>query len=174
MPPGAISAEAAWKVAYFRGKLSAKLTRAETQIKTGMAAVGLDLEATRSAIESINKLGGDGTLEIACYNSWQSYAISGEESKIEALVDMLTREKKFARKLNVQVAYHSQYMKAVADEYLNAMGELQPGTRQGSQCPQDLPSPTYFSSVSWNAGNAFTAPRPDVLGGEFGLACTLL
>ncbi|KAF6811409.1 Lovastatin diketide synthase LovF 5 [Colletotrichum sojae] len=128
---GAISREAAWKVAYHRGRLSAKLTRAESRPKTGMAAVGLDTEATEAAIERVNMMGGEGTLQIACHNSADSHTVSGDAGKIAALVAMLSAEGVFARKLNVEIAYHSQYMKAMADDYLAAMGELEEGARKG-------------------------------------------
>ncbi|RFU25040.1 hypothetical protein B7463_g11292, partial [Scytalidium lignicola] len=139
---GAISQEAAWKVSYYRGKLSAQLSRSGTQTKTGMAAVGLDLDATKASMDRVNEIGGEGTLEIACMNSWQSHTVSGAASKIDALVEMLSSEKIFARKLNVEMAYHSQYMKAMAAEYLDLMGDLQPGTRKS---PFDI---LFFSSTS--------------------------
>ncbi|GKT79195.1 beta-ketoacyl synthase domain-containing protein [Colletotrichum tofieldiae] len=124
---GAISREAAWKVAYHRGRLSAKLARSESRPRTGMAAVGLDKAGTEAAIDRVNQLGGAGTLEIACMNSIDSHTVSGDTQKIEAVVEMLSGDKVFARKLNVEIAYHSQYMKAMADEYLQAMGELEQG-----------------------------------------------
>ncbi|KAH8804357.1 beta-ketoacyl synthase domain-containing protein [Xylogone sp. PMI_703] len=125
---GAISKEAAWKISYYRGKLSAQLSHSESQTKTGMAAVGQDLQGTQASIDRINDMGGEGTLQIACMNSWQSHTVSGSISKIDALVEMLNGEKIFARKLDVDMAYHSQYMKAMAEEYLESMGEIEPGT----------------------------------------------
>ncbi|EFQ27365.1 beta-ketoacyl synthase domain-containing protein [Colletotrichum graminicola] len=124
---GAIPREAAWKVAYHRGRLSAKLARSESRPKTGMAAVGLDKAGTEAAIGRLNQLGGEGTLEIACMNSSDSHTVSGDARKIDRLVEMLGSDKVFARKLNVDIAYHSQYMKPMADEYLRAMGELGQG-----------------------------------------------
>ncbi|OHF04176.1 beta-ketoacyl synthase domain-containing protein [Colletotrichum orchidophilum] len=134
---GAISRQAAWKIAYYRGKLSAKLARSVSRPSTGMAAVGLDKAATQDAIDRVNQqLGGDGTLEIACMNSADSHTVSGDAEKIDALVQLLSGEKVFARKLNVEIAYHSQYMKAMADEYLLAMGELQQGTLRSPVKPR--------------------------------------
>ncbi|KAI3395544.1 hypothetical protein diail_1206 [Diaporthe ilicicola] len=144
---GAISREAAWKVAHFRGKLSSKLIRSGSLPQTTMAAVGLDTKATWAAIERVNQMGGEGTLEIACMNSWQSHTVSGDARKIDKLVEMLNQEKVFARKLNVEIAYHSQYMKAIADEYLEAMGELEPGTTQ-NQFKATFFSSTRGSSIS--------------------------
>ncbi|KXH30478.1 beta-ketoacyl synthase domain-containing protein [Colletotrichum salicis] len=134
---GAISRQAAWKIAYYRGKLSAKLTRSVSRPNTGMAAVGLSKAATQDAIDRVEQqLGGDGTLEIACMNSADSHTVSGDAEKIDALVQLLSTEKVFARKLNVEIAYHSQYMKAMADEYLVAMGEIQQGTLRSPVKPR--------------------------------------
>lgn len=107
-----------------------------------MAAVGLDMEGTRAAIEHVNQMGDQGTLDIACMNSWQSHTVSGDAGKIDALVEMLTGETVFARKLNVEIAYHSQqYMKAMAGEYLEAMCDLQPGESRATF------EATFFSST---------------------------
>ena len=138
---GAISQEAAWKISYYRGKFSAKLANAENGPKTGMAAVGLNIEDTQAAIDRINQTGGEGTLEIACMNSWQSHTVSGDANKINSLVETLSSEKVFARKLNVEMAYHSQYMRAMATEYLEAMGTLEPGSSETT------PGPQFFSST---------------------------
>lgn len=138
---GALSGEAALKVAYYRGKLSSKLIRSGTSPRTCMAAVGLDMKDTWAAIERVNQMGAQGGLDIACMNSWQSHTVSGDAGKIDALVEMLKAEKVFARKLNVEIAYHSQYMRAMADEYLQAMGELQPGESRSTF------NATFFSST---------------------------
>ncbi|KAF7563913.1 hypothetical protein G7046_g192 [Stylonectria norvegica] len=138
---GAISQEAAWKIAYYRGKLSAELCNSESLVVTGMAAVGLDLDQTMTSIDRINQLGGAGSLEIACMNSWQSHTVSGDASKIDALVELLSSEKVFARKLNVKIAYHSRHMRAIASEYLESMGELEHGSRKTSFAPR------FYSSV---------------------------
>lgn len=140
---GAISREAAWKISYYRGKLSAMLCSAEDQPKTGMAAVGLDSEKTQASIDRINEQGGQGTLQIACFNSWNSHTVSGDIRKIDALVELLSSEKTFARKLNVDIGYHSQYMQAMADEYLESMGELASGSRNDN----DPKAPQFFSST---------------------------
>lgn len=151
---GALSREAAWKVAHFRGKLSSKLIRSGSLPQTGMAAVGLDTKATWAAIERVNQMGGQGTLEIACMNSWQSHTVSGDASKINTLVEMLSQDKVFARKLNVEIAYHSQYMKAIADEYLAAMGDLEAGTS-----PKQ-PRATFFSSTRGSSISSAELRKP--------------
>ncbi|KAK1975195.1 beta-ketoacyl synthase domain-containing protein [Colletotrichum cereale] len=139
---GAISREAAWKVAYHRGRLSAELARSESRPRTGMAAVGLDKAGTEAAIGRVDQLGGEGTLEIACMNSSDSHTVSGDAQKVDRLVEMLGRDKVFARRLNVEIAYHSRYMRPMADEYLRAMGELEQGVLKSPL------EPRFYSSTA--------------------------
>lgn len=63
---------------------------------------------------------------IACFNSPKNNTISGDEVKIDALKELLDLDNVFAPKLNVQNAYHSAYMRDVADEYLDLIGDLSP------------------------------------------------
>ncbi|KAI8628763.1 polyketide synthase [Xylariaceae sp. FL1651] len=126
---GSISRESAWRIAYYRGKLCAKLALVESHATTGMAAVALTREQTESSICRVNELLREGTLEIACMNSPESHTVSGDLAKVEALVDMLTSERIFARKLNVEMAYHSRHMKPIYDEYINMIRYIEPGSK---------------------------------------------
>ncbi|KAJ3499844.1 hypothetical protein NLG97_g34 [Lecanicillium saksenae] len=131
---GAITRESAWRIAYMRGKSSRELLIAKSQESShgggmGMAAVGLDVSATRLAIERVNLLCGSqkrGTLEIACKNSPSSQTVSGCSFKIKQLVDMLASEGTFVRQLPVKLAYHSRYMFPMASKYLQSLGQLEP------------------------------------------------
>lgn len=120
------------------------MTRSGTQPKSTMAAVGLELEKAAEAIDRVNKSGFEdaGKLTVACMNSKSSYTISGDAAQIEALVQMLSNEKIFARKLTVEMAYHSRYMEPMSAEYTKKMGEIQPGS-----CTSDSPAPQFFSST---------------------------
>ncbi|KAI0115870.1 polyketide synthase [Nemania sp. FL0031] len=118
---GFISRESAWKIAYYRGRLCAKLALISSGTKTGMAAVALTTEETESSIRRVNEILGEGTLEIACLNSPDSHTVSGDLAKVESLVNMLKSEKVFARQLNVQMAYHSRHMKPIYDEYISTI-----------------------------------------------------
>ncbi|KAI8628041.1 polyketide synthase [Xylariaceae sp. FL1651] len=141
---GAISRESAWKIAYWRGYMSAKLVRSDSGLKTTMAAVGLDFEKALDAIEKVNKTGFQnvGKLTIACMNSKDSQTISGDAAQIDALVEMLKSDKIFARKLTVELAYHSKYMEPMSAEYTKSLGDIQPGS-----WTSDSPKPKFFSST---------------------------
>ncbi|KAJ0305058.1 hypothetical protein Brms1b_010974 [Colletotrichum noveboracense] len=120
---GALDRESAWKVAYYRGIISARPSADNT--RGAMMAVGCTAEEVAPLIAQVNeKLGADGELVIACYNSPRSLTISGDEAKVDALVEAASGMKLFARKLRVAKAYHSRHMVPVSDEYRSLMGTL--------------------------------------------------
>ncbi|PLN76124.1 iterative type I polyketide synthase [Aspergillus taichungensis] len=116
---GKLSREAAWKVAYYRGKVSAKQLAA----KGAMLAVGLNEEKLQPYVKKVREERA-GELVIACYNSPNSQTVSGDEGLVDSLMADLVADGHFARKLRVQNAYHSSHMKEVAKEYLNHLGCL--------------------------------------------------
>ncbi|TVY81512.1 Reducing polyketide synthase FUB1 [Lachnellula suecica] len=141
---GAISRESAWKIAYWRGVWSAKLARSDEQPSTTMAAVGLDFKKATEAIENVNKSGFQDVakLTVACMNSKDSHTISGDAAQIQALVETLKEDMIFARKLTVEMAYHSKYMEPMSAEYAKSMGEIESGS-----WTSDSPKPQFFSST---------------------------
>lgn len=121
---GALDRESAWKVAYYRGVVSAK-PAADSTARGAMAAIGCTADEAAPLIAQVTEqLGADGELVIACYNSPRSLTLSGDEARIDALVEAAGRRKLFARKLRVAKAYHSRHMAPVADEYRALMGTL--------------------------------------------------
>ncbi|KAI0444713.1 polyketide synthase [Xylaria telfairii] len=126
---GSISRESAWKIAYYRGKLCAKLARISSETKTGMAAVALNKEQTESRILRVNEVLREGTLEIACLNSPDSHTVSGDLAKVNSFVNMLKSENIFARQLNVEMAYHSRHMRPIYEEYINTIQHAEPGSK---------------------------------------------
>ena len=110
-----------------------------------MVAVGLDDKAAAQAITEINNLPGftsSRKLAIACANSRESHTISGDVPQVEALITKLKADHIFARKLAVEIGYHSSYMEPIAEEYIQRMGELLPGQQQKKNSP-----PIFFSST---------------------------
>lgn len=112
-----------------------------------MAAVGLSLEETQACIDKIIQTDGQGTLEVACMNSWNSHTVSGDSNRIDALIQMLDADGIFARRLNVDTAYHSQYMRAVGGEYLHLLGEIQTGEPSSAGARASFYSSTYGSII---------------------------
>ncbi|KAI0857200.1 polyketide synthase [Xylaria cubensis] len=155
---GFISRESAWKIAYYRGKLCAKLALMSLETKTAMAAVALTTEQTELRIHRVNEASKEGTLEIACLNSPDSHTVSGDLDKVQALVSMLKSENIFARQLNVEMAYHSRHMGPIYDEYIDSIQCIEPGlkpyshesrffssTRSAMVSTPDLQDPRYWA-----------------------------
>ncbi|WQF90302.1 Putative Acyl transferase domain superfamily, quinone oxidoreductase/zeta-crystallin, thiolase [Colletotrichum destructivum] len=123
---GALDRESAWKVAYYRGVVSAK--PAADNARGAMMAIGCTADEAGPLIARVHEeLGADGELVIACYNSPRSLTISGDETKVDALMKVASGKGLFARKLRVAKAYHSRHMIPVSDEYRSLMGTLRAG-----------------------------------------------
>lgn len=125
---GYISHEDAIKVAYFRGVFSEDVARRLGNRKGIMMAAGVSETEAQEYLEKVT----DGVAVVACINSPSSVTLSGDVSAISQLEEMLTKDGKFARKLRVKTAYHSPHMQIIADDYLNAMGDIKPMKGNGS------------------------------------------
>ncbi|KAI9148331.1 Highly reducing polyketide synthase azaB [Paramyrothecium foliicola] len=129
---GALSRHTAWKISFLRGFLASQLTSAtsgkQSKIQGAMMAVGLSATEVERHLEKVAHDLGSKRLVIACVNSPLNVTISGEESHIDHLKNLLDAVSAgvFARKLKVKLAYHSFQMLEVADEYLFRMGQFSP------------------------------------------------
>ena len=85
-----------------------------------MMAVGVGEKEISQYISRIRK----GKADVACQNSPSSATISGDESAIDELKTYLDQDSVFARKLQVDTAYHSHHMSAVAHKYLESLSEV--------------------------------------------------
>ncbi|KAI1436832.1 putative polyketide synthase [Xylaria sp. CBS 124048] len=122
---GYLNHESAWKLAYFRGLCSAELSEQRSdQIPGAMLSAGLSEPKARELIDSVAAKASGFGLSIACINSPGNVTVSGEESLIDMLKDRLDEERVFARKLRVNVAYHSPQMEPIAAKYISMIGTL--------------------------------------------------
>lgn len=84
---------------------------------------------------------GERDLHVACINSPKNVTVSGGEIQVDYLQEVLEGRSIFARKLKVNVAYHSPRMNAIASDYLALIKDL--------ECGDPAPrSATYISSVT--------------------------
>ncbi|KAF2111197.1 hypothetical protein BDV96DRAFT_552325 [Lophiotrema nucula] len=112
---GFISAEDAIRIAYYRG-LYAKLAG---DGKSGaMIAVGTSLEDAKELCEFPEF---QGRLSVAACNSPSSITLSGDADAIDEVKFVLDDEKKFARRLRVDTAYHSHHMNSCSETYIKAL-----------------------------------------------------
>ena len=140
---GAISRETAWKLSYYRGALSSDLARSMKQSPGAMLSVALSPEQAQSYLVEAEKGSGVGDLTIACINSPKNVSISGLLNGIDYLKKILDENNIFARKLQVENAYHSVYMDAISGDYIRLIGDLEPG-----RIVRNLEQPPFYSSVT--------------------------
>ncbi|MBL1074715.1 SDR family NAD(P)-dependent oxidoreductase [Nocardia sp. 2] len=112
---GVLSLEDAVTAAYHRARL-----QATTAGSGGMLVVGLGLERARALIAD------DPRVDIAASNSPSSVTLSGEVDRLDEIAENLTDDGVFARRLRVEVPYHSRLMDPILDELRTALADLTP------------------------------------------------
>ena len=113
---GALSLESAWKLAYQRGQVS-KLLEAGSG---AMMSVGIGVNEANAYLDRVTQ----GKAVVACINSPASVTVSGDVCALDQLEGILKTEGVFARRLKVEVAYHSHHMQSVAKIYLEAIKDV--------------------------------------------------
>ncbi|RDL35876.1 uncharacterized protein BP5553_06488 [Venustampulla echinocandica] len=112
---GYISANDAIIIAYYRG-LYAHL--GSEKVPGAMLAASTSME---DAIELCEFPEFEGRIVVAAWNSSSSVTLSGDANAIEDAKTILEDEKKFARLLKVDTAYHSHHMVPCADPYVKSL-----------------------------------------------------
>jgi zearalenone synthase (highly reducing iterative type I polyketide synthase) len=115
---GALSHRDALAVAYFRGKASASLKHRTG----GMMAVGCSREDAKRLITEAKI-----PVTVACVNSPSNVTLSGDSVHLEALKAVLDKQGIFARRLKVDVAYHSSYMHSCSSGYYASIEDMEYG-----------------------------------------------
>ena len=116
--------ESCMSIAFYRGLVAMTLVEKPGVVKGGMLAVGASQEDTQAMIDTKTDVVGD--CAIACINSPKSITISGDAARISQLAQLADARSIWNRRLNVEVAYHSHHMIAVADQYALMLGEVKP------------------------------------------------
>lgn len=135
---GLLSAQDAVRVAYYRG-LHAKLAgNTDNGQKGAMLAVGTSWE---DAQDLVGLQAFKGRLAIAAHNSPASVTLSGDADAIIHAKKIFDEEKKFARFLKVDTAYHSHHMLPCGEAYVQSLRDCGVQVRSGkTTC-------SWFSSV---------------------------
>jgi NADPH:quinone reductase-like Zn-dependent oxidoreductase/SAM-dependent methyltransferase len=121
--------------AYYRGVASLK-AKEVAEVQGSMMAVALGEAEAQKYIDRVTT----GTVSVACVNSPASSTISGDLAAIEELKSLLDADGVFARQLKVDTAYHSHHMRRVAQDYQEAMTNI-----ESSEVRSDV---TFYSSVT--------------------------
>ncbi|KAI0402885.1 putative polyketide synthase [Xylaria palmicola] len=139
---GLVSFRTALAIAYFRGQAAAMLTRQQSR-KGAMLALGVGSEEATELIEQY----AQGYATVAAINSPESVTISGDEPAIENIHKAADEKGLFARRLKVQLPYHSRYMNEVSGFYLAAIKPFCDADAFSTK-KRDVSSPMFVSSVN--------------------------
>lgn len=112
---GLVSEEDAIIAAFYRGYAS---TRAPKNQELGMLAAGISASEFPTYAQGLEDL-----VTIACFNSPQSITISGPVTALEQVRTRLVDDKKFARLLQVDLAYHSKFMDSIGADYNSLLSQ---------------------------------------------------
>jgi acyl transferase domain-containing protein len=133
---GYLTPEDAIKIAFYRGQ-AAKELESEAHDAVGMMAAGLGAAEVERYLSGVAD-----TVQIACFNSPSSVTLSGKVADLEVVRERLQADSHFARMLQVNLAYHSKYMKAIGEKYETLLKD---------NCDKPLngnPAVSLFSSVT--------------------------
>ena len=150
---GVLTAKDAILIAYYRG-FHAKVAGGPNGEKGNMMAAGLGVE---DAIDFCDQLYLRGRVFIAASNAPASVTLSGDKEAIEEAKKDLDDRGKFARMLQVDIAYHSHHMDRCGGPYVHSLRTC--GIRAGSTDD----SCKWVSSVYGPAGD----PSTDELSGTY-------
>ncbi|KAL4865154.1 hypothetical protein BDV12DRAFT_211223 [Aspergillus spectabilis] len=133
---GFISRQSALRLAYYRGLFFSVVTKRDTR-RGAMLAVGASVTAVEPYLARLRRQpSAQLDLVVACLNSPISTTISGAETQIEALRQILEADGIFARRLKVSAAHHSPQMEQIKDDCLRHFRDIQrksPTTAAGIQ-----------------------------------------
>lgn len=118
---GAVTRQAAWEIAYFRGIAASRVPLTAPKFHGGMMMVGMSQKEAQTYLESRGV-----PLQLACINSPRSITLSGESELLQLIAEDLRERKQFFRILNVQAAYHSTHMRRVGAEYQESLKYIRP------------------------------------------------
>jgi acyl transferase domain-containing protein len=160
---GIYDLEGAMALAYRRGQMTSLLKSSFPSLKGAMIAVGASREAVEPMLKTLS-----GYTIVACVNSPYSVTVSGDVSAIDELEKVLQDKQLFNRKLKIDVAYHSDHMKNVAEEYLAAIESIQPFPSATalfySSVYGRLAEPSELGPAYWVANLTSPVLFPDALG----------
>ena len=134
--------------AYYRGKLVAHLARKAANPGT-MASIALSEDAVTPYLTEINQEIKFRHIAVGCANSPSNVTVTGTPQYVDALTNLMDQKGIFARRLQVDVAYHSRQMEEISYEYIESIQHLSFGNPL--KCSNSgRTAPVIFSSVTGN------------------------
>lgn len=114
---GILTAVDAIRIAYYRG-VYAKLAKGSMGAKGSMLAAGMSVDEAQTFCNNPQLRS---RVVVAASNSPTSVTLSGDEIAVKEAKGMLDSNKKFARLLQVDTAYHSHHMIPCAEPYVASL-----------------------------------------------------
>ncbi|PSR79071.1 putative hybrid NRPS/PKS enzyme [Coniella lustricola] len=148
---GMLSARDAIRIAYFRG------VHARRAVGGAMLAVGTSLE---DAQELLALPAFRGRLQLAAHNSDASLTLSGDADAVAHAKRVFDEEKKFARLLLVDTAYHSHHMHVCSEPYVASLRRCDIQQQSSTTGPCQ-----WFSSV--RSGDRMASTDESLLDGTY-------
>lgn len=124
---GLLSKKAAIRAAYYRGQAAALAEKSakssapqlqQHEPAVGMMATGVGAEEIATYLQGLGN-----SVQIACYNSPDSLTLSGTVDALTKVQKRLTEDRKFARMLQVNLAYHSTFMDEISHGYTDLLAK---------------------------------------------------
>ncbi|KAF2993289.1 putative PKS-like protein biosynthetic cluster, partial [Neopestalotiopsis sp. 37M] len=142
---GHLSHQMAIKIAFHRGFM-AQSVKTKGLGRGAMLSVGLGEQEVASYINGLTR----GKVTVACVNSPRSVTISGDADAVEEVADRIenARDGTFYRRLQVDTAYHSHHMRAVADDYRARLGVLDVLDQTNTNSSNQQDQVVFISSVT--------------------------
>ncbi|KAJ6031693.1 Acyl transferase/acyl hydrolase/lysophospholipase [Penicillium herquei] len=137
---GALSLHSACKVAFFRGRL----TGSGAVSPGSMLSINLAHSEVRQYLKGIEEHLID-QVTVACVNSPLNCTLSGSEEEIDAIKSQADHDGIFTQKLKTGVAYHSEAMSAIANDYMMSIGTIEGAESRSKKAKARIP---MVSSVS--------------------------
>ncbi|KAK2813824.1 Type I Iterative PKS [Emmonsiellopsis sp. PD_5] len=131
---GAYNLKSAMTLTYHHGQMTLLLKQRYPSLKGTMLAV----RTGQDMVHPILKLLQAGYATITCINSPSSITISGDCLAIEELESILQEKQLFCQRLKIDVAYHSDHMNKISEDYLSSIKLIH---------PEPLKNATFYSSV---------------------------
>jgi acyl transferase domain-containing protein/NADPH:quinone reductase-like Zn-dependent oxidoreductase len=158
---GIINFEDAMTIAFHRGRLIPILKKKFPDLDGCMMAVGAGVADIQPLIDRVSSGGGE--VRIACINSPSSVTVSGDAAAVAELQIIIEEALPgmFARKLQVDTAYHSHHMNLVAKDYTESLLQIQ------------SPQPTKIKFHSSLLGRLASSPELDATYWVQNLTCAV-
>ncbi|KAF2107008.1 phenolpthiocerol synthesis polyketide synthase ppsA [Lophiotrema nucula] len=153
---GALSHRTAIQIAFFRGKISEELYTNWNGQHEGMMVVALPLHSVEARLPLYSD---QGPICVACVNSPKHITLAGSLKALNAMRKNLEVEGVFAKRLRVDVAYHSPTMERLSGQYSECLRGIEIDEAK-DKLVKASGRLTMFSSVTGAAVSTYELRKP--------------